>query len=131
MACLLLLSYSILCLPSTLLTVYRLVALAPEQRSLSFAANLCRVLRFLYSTDGNIVMAADGMEAASSSHHFMGVNKQDKTSIIHTRGNNHGYVGQDVEGIRNKEDGRNISTIHGNGFIHSGSGNVSYGDINF
>lgn len=47
---------------------------------------------FKNNTDGNVAVAADAMATAAFCHHFMGVNKDGKTSIIHTKGNDQGFI---------------------------------------
>jgi 3-deoxy-7-phosphoheptulonate synthase len=47
---------------------------------------------FKNTTDGNVVVAADAMAAAAYSHHFMGVSTQGNASIIHTKGNDQGFM---------------------------------------
>lgn len=56
------------------------------------ASGLSLPVGFKNGTDGNVGLAIDSIEAAAARHHFMGVNKQGLASIIHTKGNTHGFL---------------------------------------
>ncbi|KAL8739936.1 MAG: hypothetical protein Q9190_007304 [Brigantiaea leucoxantha] len=47
---------------------------------------------FKNGTDGNIGVAIDGIGAAASTHHFMGVSKLGLASIVRTSGNSDGFI---------------------------------------
>jgi 3-deoxy-7-phosphoheptulonate synthase len=55
-------------------------------------SGLCFPTGFKNNTDGNVIVAADAMATAAFSHHFMGVSKQGNASIIHTKGNDQGFI---------------------------------------
>lgn len=47
---------------------------------------------FKNGTDGSLRVAIDALGAAAGKHHFIGVTKQGLAAIIHTKGNEHGFV---------------------------------------
>lgn len=47
---------------------------------------------FKNGTDGGIQVAVNAIQAASGCHHFMGVTKQGLAAIIHTTGNENGFL---------------------------------------
>ena len=47
---------------------------------------------FKNGTDGNVGVAIDSVQSASSPHHFMGVTKQGVTAITSTKGNNNCFI---------------------------------------
>jgi len=47
---------------------------------------------FKNGTDGNVNVAIDAIGATAAKHHFIGVSKQGLASIVHTNGNQDGFV---------------------------------------
>ena len=56
------------------------------------ASGLSFPVGFKNGTDGSLSVAIDGVGAAASKHHFMGVTKQGLAAITRTSGNEHGFV---------------------------------------
>ena len=56
------------------------------------ASGLSFPVGFKNGTDGSLSVAIDGVGAAASAHHFMGVTKQGLAAITRTSGNEHGFV---------------------------------------
>lgn len=56
------------------------------------ASGLSFPVGFKNGTDGSLSVAIDGVGAAASEHHFMGVTKQGLAAITRTSGNEHGFV---------------------------------------
>ena len=56
------------------------------------ASGLSFPVGFKNGTDGSLSVAIDGVGAAASKHHFMGVTKQGLAAITRTSGNQHGFV---------------------------------------
>ena len=56
------------------------------------ASGLSMPIGFKNSTDGNLAPVIDAIKAASSSHSFMGINREGKVVIAETRGNRYGHL---------------------------------------
>ncbi len=58
-----------------------------SQTHREIASGLSFPIGFKNGTDGNLQIALDAMKSALHSHSFLGINREGKTSIIHTSGN--------------------------------------------
>ncbi len=58
-----------------------------SQTHREMASGLSFPVGFKNGTDGNLRIALDAMQAAHHSHYFLGVNREGRTSIVHTIGN--------------------------------------------
>jgi len=58
-----------------------------SQTHREMASGLSFPVGFKNGTDGNLKIALDAMQAAHHSHYFLGVNREGRTSIVHTIGN--------------------------------------------
>jgi len=58
-----------------------------SQTHREMASGLSFPVGFKNGTDGNLKIALDAMQAAHHSHFFLGVNREGRTSIVHTIGN--------------------------------------------
>jgi 3-deoxy-7-phosphoheptulonate synthase len=56
------------------------------------ASGISAPIGFKNGTDGNIRIAADAIQAAARSHHFLGVHKNGQVAIVTTTGNNDCHV---------------------------------------
>lgn len=63
-----------------------------SQTHREMASGLSTPLGFKNGTDGNIEVALNAMEAARSSHCFLGMNEKGEASILTTKGNEYGQI---------------------------------------
>ncbi len=63
-----------------------------SQTHREMASGLSSPVGFKNGTDGNIQVAIDAMRSALSSHHFLGVDADGRTSVFRTKGNRCGHV---------------------------------------
>ncbi len=63
-----------------------------SQTHRQMASGLSMPVGFKNSTDGNLQVAIDAMQAAKSAHRFLGIDEQGRTCIVTTRGNVDGHV---------------------------------------
>lgn len=63
-----------------------------SQTHRQMASGLSMPVGFKNSTDGNLQVAIDAMQAAKSPHRFLGIDEQGRTCIVATRGNADGHV---------------------------------------
>jgi 3-deoxy-7-phosphoheptulonate synthase len=78
---------------------------------------------FKNGTDGNLSIIYDGIRAASSPHHFLGINKEGNACIMHTMGNSDchvilrggssgpNYDAKHVQQVKNQLEKQNLNTI--------------------
>jgi 3-deoxy-7-phosphoheptulonate synthase len=78
---------------------------------------------FKNGTDGNLSIIYDGIRAASSPHHFLGINKEGNACIMHTMGNSDchvilrggssgpNYDAKHVQEVKNQLEKQNLNTI--------------------
>jgi 3-deoxy-7-phosphoheptulonate synthase len=62
---------------------------------------------FKNGTDGSVEVALNALESAGSPHHFLGVNQQGQSAVIHTKGNKYGHVI-----LRGGSKGPNFDRVH-------------------
>jgi 3-deoxy-7-phosphoheptulonate synthase len=62
---------------------------------------------FKNGTDGSVEVALNALESAGSPHHFLGVNQQGQSAVIHTKGNRYGHVI-----LRGGGKGPNFDSVH-------------------
>lgn len=63
-----------------------------SQTHREMASGLSMPVGFKNGTDGNLDTAINAMQAASSSHSFMGINQQGQVALLQTQGNPDGHV---------------------------------------
>lgn len=63
-----------------------------SQTHREMASGLSMPVGFKNGTDGNIQVAIDAMKSALTSHHFLGIDMQGRTSIFKTKGNRYGHI---------------------------------------
>jgi 3-deoxy-7-phosphoheptulonate synthase len=63
-----------------------------SQTHREMASGLSMPVGFKNSTEGNLEVAINAMEAARHPHHFLGINQEGQTSIVKTKGNLYGHV---------------------------------------
>ncbi|PWK50781.1 3-deoxy-7-phosphoheptulonate synthase [Pleionea mediterranea] len=63
-----------------------------SQTHREMASGLSMPVGFKNGTDGNIEVAINAMQSASSPHHFIGINQQGQVALIETRGNPHSHI---------------------------------------
>lgn len=63
-----------------------------SQTHREMASGLSMPVGFKNGTDGNLDTAINALQAASSSHSFMGINQQGQVALLHTHGNPDGHV---------------------------------------
>jgi 3-deoxy-7-phosphoheptulonate synthase len=63
-----------------------------SQTHREMASGLSMPIGFKNGTDGSLSTAINAMQAASSSHRFMGINAQGQVSLLTTQGNTDGHV---------------------------------------
>ncbi len=56
------------------------------------ASGLSMPVGFKNTTDGNVQVAIDAVQAASHPHHFLGISREGNTAIINTTGNQAGHI---------------------------------------
>ncbi len=63
-----------------------------SQTHREMASGLSSPVGFKNGTDGSLKVAIDAMQAVSSPHSFLGINRQGQVAIVHTRGNAFAHV---------------------------------------
>ena len=63
-----------------------------SQTHREIASGLSMPLCFKNGTDGNIEVAINALNSASSQHNFLGINTEGSVALIKTRGNPHGHI---------------------------------------
>ncbi|EFP97911.1 3-deoxy-7-phosphoheptulonate synthase [Vibrio caribbeanicus] len=63
-----------------------------SQTHREMASGLSMPIGFKNGTDGNLATAINAMQAASSSHRFMGINRLGQVALLTTQGNQDGHV---------------------------------------
>ncbi|MEM7757278.1 MAG: 3-deoxy-7-phosphoheptulonate synthase [Cyanobacteria bacterium P01_A01_bin.40] len=63
-----------------------------SQTHREMASGLSMPVGFKNSTDGNIQVALDAIQAARTPHHFLGMNDLSQVSIFQTKGNAHSHI---------------------------------------
>ncbi|MCP3675622.1 MAG: 3-deoxy-7-phosphoheptulonate synthase [Gammaproteobacteria bacterium] len=63
-----------------------------SQTHREMASGLSMPVGFKNGTDGNIEVAINALNSASSQHNFLGINTQGRVALIKTKGNPHGHI---------------------------------------
>jgi len=63
-----------------------------SQTHRQMASGLSMPVGYKNSTDGSVQVAIDAFKAAQSAHHFLGMDENGATCIVHTRGNSQGHI---------------------------------------
>lgn len=63
-----------------------------SQTHREMASGLSSPVGFKNATDGSLKVATDALQAVSSPHNFLGINRQGQVSIVRTRGNAYGHI---------------------------------------
>jgi 3-deoxy-7-phosphoheptulonate synthase len=63
-----------------------------SQTHREMASGLSSAVGFKNGTDGSLTVAINALQSVSSSHRFLGINKEGRVSVVHTRGNAYGHV---------------------------------------
>ena len=63
-----------------------------SQTHREMASGLSSPIGFKNGTDGSLKVAIDALEAVSSPHRFLGINRQGQVAVVHTKGNSFGHV---------------------------------------
>ncbi|HHF2967845.1 TPA: 3-deoxy-7-phosphoheptulonate synthase [Vibrio alginolyticus] len=63
-----------------------------SQTHREMASGLSMPIGFKNGTDGSLATAVNAMQAASSSHRFMGINREGQVALLTTQGNPNGHV---------------------------------------
>ena len=63
-----------------------------SQTHREMSSGLSVAMGFKNGTDGNLSVAVNAIESASSPHSFLGIDQQGQVSIIRTRGNDYGHI---------------------------------------
>ncbi len=63
-----------------------------SQTHREMASGLSMPIGFKNGTDGSLATAINAMQAASSSHRFMGISREGQVALLTTQGNNDGHV---------------------------------------
>jgi len=63
-----------------------------SQTHRQMASGLSMPVGYKNGTDGSVQIAVDALNAARSSHHFLGIDEDGKTVIVQTRGNKDGHI---------------------------------------
>ena len=63
-----------------------------SQTHRAMASGLSSAVGFKNSTDGNLTIAINALQAASSSHCVLGINTDGEVAIIHTKGNPYSHI---------------------------------------
>jgi len=63
-----------------------------SQTHREMASGLSMPIGFKNGTDGSLATAINAMQAASSSHRFMGINREGQVALLTTQGNPNGHV---------------------------------------
>jgi len=63
-----------------------------SQTHREMASGLSSPVGFKNATDGSLQVAIDALQAVSSPHNFLGINRQGQVSIVRTKGNAYGHI---------------------------------------
>lgn len=63
-----------------------------SQTHREMASGLSSAVGFKNGTDGGLTVAINALQSVSNPHRFLGINKDGRVSIVHTRGNPYGHV---------------------------------------
>ena len=63
-----------------------------SQTHREMASGLSSAVGFKNGTDGGLTVAMNALKSVSNPHRFLGINKDGRVSVIHTRGNAYGHV---------------------------------------
>lgn len=63
-----------------------------SQTHREMASGLSCAVGFKNGTDGGLTVAMNALQSVSNPHRFLGINKDGRVSVIHTRGNAYGHV---------------------------------------
>jgi 3-deoxy-7-phosphoheptulonate synthase len=63
-----------------------------SQTHREMASGLSSAVGFKNGTDGSLTVAINALQSVSSPHRFLGINKDGRVSVVHTRGNAYGHV---------------------------------------
>lgn len=63
-----------------------------SQTHREMASGLSCPVGFKNGTDGSLKVATDALQAVSSPHSFLGINRQGKVAIVRTKGNTYGHI---------------------------------------
>ncbi len=63
-----------------------------SQTHREMASGLSSAVGFKNGTDGSLTVAINALQSVSSPHRFLGINKEGRVSVVHTRGNAYGHV---------------------------------------
>ncbi len=63
-----------------------------SQTHREMASGLSSPVGFKNATDGSLKVAIDALQAVSSSHSFLGINRQGQVAVVRTKGNRYGHV---------------------------------------
>ncbi len=63
-----------------------------SQTHREMASGLSMPVGFKNGTDGGVQVALDAMKSAGVGHHFLGINQQGQTAVVHTLGNRYSHL---------------------------------------
>ena len=63
-----------------------------SQTHREMASGLSTPVGFKNGTDGGLQVAVNALKSARQPHHFLGINQDGRSSVIHTRGNAYGHI---------------------------------------
>ena len=63
-----------------------------SQTHREMASGLSSPIGFKNGTDGSLTVAINALQSVSSSHRFLGINREGKVSVVHTAGNKYSHV---------------------------------------
>ena len=63
-----------------------------SQTHREMASGLSSAVGFKNGTDGSLTVAINALQSVTSPHRFLGINKEGRVSVVHTRGNAYGHV---------------------------------------
>jgi len=63
-----------------------------SQTHREMASGLSMPVGFKNGTDGGVQVALDAMKSAGAGHHFLGINQQGQTAVVHTSGNRYSHL---------------------------------------
>ena len=78
---------------SDLITWFAIGARTVEsQTHRELASGLSAPVGFKNGTDGSLDVSINALKSASRPHHFLGINQQAQSTVVHTRGNRYGHM---------------------------------------
>lgn len=63
-----------------------------SQTHRELASGLSTPVGFKNGTDGSLDVAINAMQSAAQPHHFLGINQQGQSTVVHTAGNSYGHL---------------------------------------